>query len=430
MSDTSSPQPILSIVIATKNRIPYAVAAIQSILAIDDPELQLVIQDNSDSFELQDFVRANVSDSRFRYRYTPPPFSSIDNFNAAVELATGEYVCLIGDDDGVNPEIMQAVRWAKENGLDALKPKVDVTYLWPGVSVSSFAGARIGGTMSVNHFSGRIRFPNIDLELRKLMGNGGQYYLETDLPRVYHGIVQRDCLQRIRQLTGNYFGGLSPDIYAVTALSTVTRRTAAIDYPLTIAGACPASTSADSAKGRDVGQLVDAPHFRDRHEYQWSEAVPKFYSVQTIWADSALAALQDLNRDELIRDFNIPMLAAHCVWAHPRYCGIVLRDMYRVFRRRRTSRILGTLRFLGSVVSGPGWHFWRRIMNRLGNKIRGHNAQRMTGLTNISEATERMVAILRNRGCSFSACVAAHVPHTIPGPHSRPPVPRTERVSP
>ena len=44
--------------------------------------------------------------------------------------------------------------------------------------------------------------------------------------------------------------------------------------------------------------------------------------------------------------------------------------------------------------------------------------------------TERMVAILRNRGCSFSACVAAHVPHTIPGPHSRPPVPRTERVSP
>lgn len=429
MPDTSSPQPILSIVIATKNRIPYAVAAIQSILAIDDPELQLVVQDNSDSLELQDFVRANVSDSRFRYRYTPPPFSSIDNFNAAMELATGEYVCLIGDDDGVNPEIMQAARWMKQNGFDALKPKVDVSYLWPGVSLASLSGITTGGTMSINRFSGQIRFPNIDTELQKLMHNGGQHYLDTDLPRVYHGIVRRDCLQRIRQLTGNYFGGLSPDIYAVIALSTVARSTAAIDYPLTIAGVCPTSTSADSAKGRDVGRLIDAPHFRNRPGYQWSEAVPRFYSVQTIWADSALAALQDLNRDELIRDFNIPMLAAHCVWAHPQYCVIVLRHMYRAFRHRGTSRILGTLRFLGSVVSGPGQHFCRRILNRLGNTIRGHNSQRITGLANISEATERMVAILRNRGCSFSACVAVHVPHTIPGPHSRPPVPRTERVS-
>ena len=37
-------------------------------------------------------------------------------------LATGEFVCVIGDDDGVNPEIIRAVCWAREHKLDAVAP--------------------------------------------------------------------------------------------------------------------------------------------------------------------------------------------------------------------------------------------------------------------------------------------------------------------
>lgn len=409
----SSCQPLLTIVIATKNRIPYAVAAIRSILAIDDRELQLVVQDNSDSRELEDFVRANVSDSRFRYRYTPPPFSSIDNFNAAMELATGEYVCLIGDDDGVNPEIMEAVRWTKQNGLDALKPKVDVAYLWPGISIASATGTKTGGTMTVNRFSGQIRFPDIEAELRKLVRNGGQHYLDTDLPRVYHGIVKRDCLRTIRQLTGNYFGGLSPDIYAVIAVSSVAQRTAAIDYPLTLAGACAASTSADQSRGRHVGRLEDAPHWRDRHGYQWSDAVPKFYSGETIWADSLLAAAQDLRRVDLLGDFNISMLAAHCIFNHPRYFGLVLRDMFRALRHRNSSPVLGALGFMGSVFTGPGWIFCRRVMNRLRIMTRGSTTTKVTGLKTIADATKQLQMILKTWGCSFASCVASPHVHVV-----------------
>ena len=94
--------------------------AIQSILEIPDPGLELVVQDNSDSRELESYTSASVVDRRLRYRYTPPPFSMIDNFNAAVELATGEYLCLIGDDDGVNPEIMEAAHWAQGENVDAI----------------------------------------------------------------------------------------------------------------------------------------------------------------------------------------------------------------------------------------------------------------------------------------------------------------------
>ncbi len=102
--------PLLSVVIPTRNRQKYAISSIVSILRIPDPYLEIVVQDNSDSRDLQELLRRNVQDSRLRYNYTPDPLSFIGNFNEAVRLATGDYLCFIGDDDGVNPEIMEPTR--------------------------------------------------------------------------------------------------------------------------------------------------------------------------------------------------------------------------------------------------------------------------------------------------------------------------------
>ncbi len=419
--------PLFSIVIATKNRIPYAMDVIRTILKLPDSDLELIIQDNSDTTELKTYVETQVADSRLRYNYTPPPFSPIDNFNSAIAMATGEYVCLIGDDDGVNPEIMTAVRWAKKNGLDALTPKVCATYLWPGVTLSSITGVVAPGTMTVNSFSGILRFPNVSAKLRCLMQNGAQEYLKTDLPRIYHGIVKRDCMEQVNRFTGHYFGGLSPDIYAVVALSTIIHRTAAIDYPLTIAGVCPASASAGSSTGVHVGNLVDAPHFRDRPPYEWSDLVPRFNSVWTIWADAAIAAARDLGRDDLIDNFNIEMLAAYCVCAHPGYRHIVFRDMYSALRRRGTGPVLGTIRFLRSVLLGPGCHFCSRVAHRLIARMRCIKPHRVTGVPSISVAIEQLVAMLTHRGCSFDMCVSRNVRQTDLALQSRSEIPACHR---
>ena len=104
-------KPLLSILIATKNRIPYCIQVIEKILKYPNQDFELVIQDNSDSLDLFDYVKG-IIDSRFVYNYTPPPFSSIHNFNKVINLSKGKYLCLIGDDDCVSPEIFNLVRWA------------------------------------------------------------------------------------------------------------------------------------------------------------------------------------------------------------------------------------------------------------------------------------------------------------------------------
>lgn len=40
--------------------------------------------------------------------------SSIDNFNQAMDLTTGDYVILIGDDDSILPKIVEIAHWAKK----------------------------------------------------------------------------------------------------------------------------------------------------------------------------------------------------------------------------------------------------------------------------------------------------------------------------
>jgi hypothetical protein len=54
-------------------------------LKFHDSDFELVILDNTDTLELKDYLLSKISDKRLIYNYTAPPFSSFDNFNAALD---------------------------------------------------------------------------------------------------------------------------------------------------------------------------------------------------------------------------------------------------------------------------------------------------------------------------------------------------------
>jgi glycosyltransferase involved in cell wall biosynthesis len=398
--------PLLSIVIATRNRIPYAISAIQSILEITDSRLELVVQDNSESRDLESYVRENIKDNRFRYRYTPPPFSSIDNFNAALELSTGEYLCLIGDDDGVNPEIMEAAAWAKKNDVDALTPRIISSYLWPNTGIPSGILAKVyGSELSILTFTGKMFIVDVKREVIKLMRNGGVYYFSFNLPKLYHGLVRRRCMNDIHEKIGTYLGGLSPDIFSVLAISEVAEKVIIIDYPLTIPGICPDSTSVAHLKGKHTGRIEDAPHFRDRGEYHWCELVPKIYSPETIWVDSGIAALRAMGRDDIIQELNLPKLAAYCIYGNREVKKIVLRDLFNGIRHLRKNPVNSAFQLVVGFIMGPGGILSKRLLNRfkiiIGKKI----YSRIYKLENMVEATHALTQYLDGNGYNFSDCV-------------------------
>ena len=76
-------------------------------------------------------MQKKITDSRLVYNYTPPPFTSIENFNKVISLSKGKYLCFIGDDDCVSPEIFKTVRWANKNNIDSIVPSLSSIYWWP-----------------------------------------------------------------------------------------------------------------------------------------------------------------------------------------------------------------------------------------------------------------------------------------------------------
>ena len=53
-------RPLLSIIIATKNRVQYCINSIEAILNFPENDFELVVQDNTDNYELKDYINSHI----------------------------------------------------------------------------------------------------------------------------------------------------------------------------------------------------------------------------------------------------------------------------------------------------------------------------------------------------------------------------------
>lgn len=324
--------PILSILIPTKNRDKYALNVVQHILAIDNSKFQIVIQDNSDTNILESLLSDYINDSRLRYYYHSEILSFVDNFSLGISECTGEYITIIGDDDGINPLIIEFAEWARKNNIKAITPALPVIYFWPQSGVKMKTD---NGVLTISDTSCNIKFVDSKTEVVKFLKQGCHNYLHYNLAKAYHGIVKKSVLEDIKLKTGRYIGGLSPDIYLSIAISLIVEKVLVVDYPLTISGICKQSGSSDSATGKHTGELINAPHFIGHTDYKWSKEVPPFYSVETIWGDSALAAIRDLKENIFLDYYREYILSVHCLMSYPQYKSIItlnLQNNHELFR--------------------------------------------------------------------------------------------------
>lgn len=319
---------ILSIIIPTKNRQKYCLAAIRQILSLNLSEIEICIQDNSDTDILCNEI-SSIASENIVYNYHEGVLSFVDNFSEAVSLSHGEYLCMIGDDDGILPSIMDMVRFMKGKGIDSLIPSLGAVYYWPSDNPIVANGEK--GVLTLSYLRSKARYTNSQKALLKLLKGAVQNYTSLDMPRLYHGIVKKTCLEDIKEQTGKYFDGLTPDIYMAVALSFVCKKTLRIDTPITISGICPTSGSNDSATGKHTGKLEDAPHFKGHTDYHWDEHIPAFYSVDTIWAETLMQALTMFKRDDLKSKFNMSLFEIICLKKYPEYENIIKEHAKKEF---------------------------------------------------------------------------------------------------
>lgn len=297
-------QPLLSIVVPTKDRYKYLKSLILLISDFNVSNIELVIQDNTvENFEILDFIESKFD--FIKYFHTKEQISISQNSDLAILNSCGKYVCFLGDDDGITRNILSAVDWMERNNVEVVVP-TEISYFWPDF-VNSITGT-LSGSLSYK----KIEFNAIQLNplvtLEQIMSKG--FINRGLLPLVYHGIVRRDTLNKIYDIGGTFFPGASPDIANGVALSLICTKYFKIDFPIIISGASRShGAGIRKMKGR-VADLDTLPFLPVGTKNNWEEEIPLIWTGETIWADSAIKALKYMGRKNLIHKVNFEYLLA------------------------------------------------------------------------------------------------------------------------
>jgi glycosyltransferase involved in cell wall biosynthesis len=99
-------RPKVTIAIPTLNRVGYLQLALKSALAQTYGDIEVLVSNNASTDETASYL-ASCADSRLRVLHQSTLLSMVENWNACVAAATGEYFLLLSDDDLLEPDAIQ-----------------------------------------------------------------------------------------------------------------------------------------------------------------------------------------------------------------------------------------------------------------------------------------------------------------------------------
>ena len=242
-----------TICIPTRNRQRYCIEAIKGIAASRQTDFEVIVADNSDDPTiLADFFRTQLNDARFRL--VPPEaevLSMVDNWERTMAEVRGRWVSFIGDDDHIDPRVIQMLRrYEHEHAdLEALSWG-RMSYNWPDnraiatlASVPADHGTYIPRKKQLHDHLYRWS----QREKRPSCGFG-----------IYHGAVRRSLMERIkRKYSNRYFEHPTVDFDNSCKVIREARGMVHCQRPFSVLGACAASNSAGTQSFEVMQKLVD-----------------------------------------------------------------------------------------------------------------------------------------------------------------------------
>ena len=304
-------QKLLSIVVPTKNRAKYLYSLIELCSLFKSNDFELVIQDNSDD----DQIARHLKNRKFDfivYNYNPAPMPVIKNSELAILNSIGKYVCFIGDDDLLSEKIIDFVSYMDENQIESAIFHRAI-FNWPGMK---FVKHKFPNLI-IKKFKGKLYRINVQEAFSNLLKHGATSL--SSVPQLYHGVVRRDLLDKVFANAGTYFPGPSPDMAVAVALSYFVNSHVFFDVPLVSSGKSPLSAAGLGAKHEHKGNLRDMKFLPVDIEEKWDKRLPKIWTGQTIYAESALEAMKALNKDMDVRKFNFKYFFAAFDTFNPDY---------------------------------------------------------------------------------------------------------------
>ncbi len=223
--------PRFSVVIPTRNRADTLLFTLRTCLEQDFEDYEIIVSDNGSDLETRQLVE-QLASPLIRYIHTPRPLAMSDSWEFALEQARGEYVTILGADDGLLSHCLRdADEILRMSPTQALRWE-SVLYTWPNLPRQPYQSPdRLTIPLP------RAGRPHVvkRVESRTVMAEAGNSRLSyAELPMIYCSAIHRDLIARLRTLAGRVFKSESPDVYSSFALACVAGTYCSVDTPLAI----------------------------------------------------------------------------------------------------------------------------------------------------------------------------------------------------
>jgi glycosyltransferase involved in cell wall biosynthesis len=117
----------------TRNRLEYLKYAVETVRRQDYDDWEIIIADNASDDDVESYVRS-LNDERVVYSRSDHFIPVTENWNLALEQSSGDFVIMLGDDDGLMKGYFRRVRWLiEEYGSPELIYSSGYLYAYPGV---------------------------------------------------------------------------------------------------------------------------------------------------------------------------------------------------------------------------------------------------------------------------------------------------------
>jgi glycosyltransferase involved in cell wall biosynthesis len=265
--------PLLSIVIPTLNRPDTLRHALSTLLDQSYSDCEFIVQNNGGNAKIKTLVDS-LADRRIRHFATPEVVTMTENWQAALEAASGEYIFFLGDDDAIFPDACSiAAKVIGEFGCELLS-WFPYAYYWPEYDHEGYKNrliAEVDYKFSARSIGSKKQLVDV-------------YKFDADystLPMIYNSFVARSVIERVTKASGQYFLGPSPDVASGIVNAAVCPSFVRLSRPLSISGLSHHSTGhflflkkpdeQDSDRvRRDFGVIVARPELTGLRNLQIS----------------------------------------------------------------------------------------------------------------------------------------------------------------
>jgi len=316
---------LLSIIIPTKNRYSTLFNVVEMLLSFDlNDDMEIIIQDNSDDNKAAlDFFAQKTIFKNLHYYFSKEELSVIENSDKAVLNSIGEFVCFIGDDDAVMPNIVDVTKWMKANNYKALK-SYEPNYYWPNQKANYLSNDTSGVFRYKKWKPDSFEIISTNDALNFTLNRGA--VLIDKLPCLYHGIVNRNTLDVIYKKANTFFPGPSPDMANAIALTQVIDSYVLVKYTVIISGKSTTSAGGAGVLHQHVARIEDVKHLPKSTSKNWDKRIPKYWTGPTIYADSAIKALEVFQNTEALGKFNFDYLYTYIEVFNKKQIGVIFKD--------------------------------------------------------------------------------------------------------